>query len=85
MALRPVRLNVMLDPEHAQKLARLSARVHLHGGTLARSLLSGAIDEADPDARTVVEVLDALPGTWARAQLGLDHARRGDTRVLDDL
>jgi len=82
---RPVRLNVTLDPEYAEKLARLAARVHVQEGTLARSLLSTAIDEADPDARTVTEVLESIPGAWDRAQLGLRQARSGDTRSLDDL
>ena len=38
------RLNITLDGEHASKLARLAARVHVNEGTLARSLLSSAID-----------------------------------------
>jgi hypothetical protein len=52
---------------------------------LARSLLSTALDEADPDARTVTEVLDAIPGAWERAVLGREQARAGDTQSLDDL
>jgi hypothetical protein len=80
-----VRLNITLDAERAAKLARLAARVHVQEGTLARSLLAGAIDEADPDARQVTEVLDAIPGAWDRAQLGLEQARRGETTALDTL
>jgi hypothetical protein len=79
------RLNITLDRERAAKLARLAARVHVHEGTLARSLLSSAIDEADPDGRKVTEILDAIPGAWDRAQLGLTQARRGDTIPLDEL
>ena len=56
------RINVSLDPEYAEKLAILAERAHLHAGTLARSLLSQAIDEADIDARSVVEILDGIPG-----------------------
>jgi hypothetical protein len=79
------RLNITLDAERASKLARLAARVHVQEGTLARSLLSSAIDEADPDARLVTDVLDAIPGAWDRAQLGLAQARRGETTTLDEL
>jgi len=79
------RLNITLDAEHAEKLARLAERVHVQEGTLARSLLSTALDDADPDARTVTEVLDAIPGAWERAQLGREQGRSGDTRPLDHL
>jgi len=80
-----VRLNITLDAEYAEKLSRLAQRVHVQEGTLARSLLSTALDDADPDARTVTEVLDAIPGAWERAELGREQARRGDTQPLDDL
>lgn len=42
------RINVTLDEEHAGKLARLAERTHVQEGTLARSLLSTALDDADP-------------------------------------
>ena len=79
------RLNITLDPEQAAKLERLADGMHLQPGTLARLLLSRALDEADPDARDVVELLDGIPGTFERAQLGLDQARAGETVALDDL
>lgn len=79
------RLNITLDEEHASKLARLAARVHVNEGTLARSLLSSAIDDADPDADTVVAVLDGIGGAWERAQLGRRQAAADDTVALDDL
>ena len=79
------RLNITLDSEYAAKLARLAERVHVQEGTLARSLLSTALDDADPDARSVTEVLDAIPGAWERAQLGREQGRSGETRPLDDL
>ena len=58
------RLNVTLDPEHAARLARLAERTHVQEGTLARSLLSVAIEEADPEARNIVAVLDGIPGAY---------------------
>ena len=79
------RLNITLDDEPAAKLARLAERMHVQPGTIARSLLSSALDDADPDARNVVELLDGLPGAYERAQLGLTQAQTGETVSLDDL
>lgn len=78
-------MNVTLDGERAAKLSRLAERTHTQEGTLARSLLSQAIDEADLDARHVVELLDGIPGAFERAQLGLEQAKSGRTISLDDL
>jgi hypothetical protein len=79
------RLNITLDPEQGAKLARLAERMHLQPGTLARSLLTSALEEADPDARNVVELLDGIPNAFERAQLGLRQARAGETVSLDEL
>jgi hypothetical protein len=79
------RLNVTLDSEHAAKLALLAERTHVQEGTLARSLLSSALDEADPDPRTVTALLDGIPGAYERAQLGLRQGKEGKTVPLDDL
>jgi hypothetical protein len=79
------RLNVTLDDEYAQKLATLAGRMHVQPGTLARSLLSSALDDADPDPHTVVSLLDGIPGAHKRAQRGLEQARAGDTISLRDL
>lgn len=79
------RLNVTLDGEHAEKLRLLAQRSHVQEGTLARSLLSSALDEADPDARHVGELLDSIDGAYDRAQRGLTEAREGRTLALDEL
>lgn len=79
------RLNITLDEEHARKLSQLAARVHVNEGTLARSLLSTAIDDADPDPDTVVTVLDGIDGAFERAQRGRAQGRSGETVALDDL
>lgn len=79
------RVNVTLDGEHAAKLACLSARVHINEGTLARSLLSSAIDDADPDADNIVTLLDGIDGALERAELGRRQAMAGDTIRLDEL
>jgi hypothetical protein len=79
------RLNVSLDPAYAAKLARLAERTHVNEGTLARSLLSQALDGVDPDPRHIAALLDGLPGALDRARQGLDDARAGRTIALDDL
>ena len=79
------RLNVTLDDAYAAKLQRLAEQTHVQEGTLARSLLSYALDETDADARHVGQLLDAIPGAFERAQLGLEQARRGETVPLDEL
>ncbi len=79
------RINVTLDSEHAEKLAMLAQQNHIQEGTLARSLLSIAIDDADPEAQRITELLDSIPGAWERTQEGLEQARRGETLPLSDL
>jgi hypothetical protein len=79
------RLNITLDDEEAEKLSRLAERMHVQPGTIARSLLSSAIDDADPDPKNVVDLLDGIPGAYERAQLGLRQAKTGKTVRLDEL
>ena len=79
------RVNVTLDDEHAAKLNRLAERTQIQEGTLARSLLSQALDEAEIDPRNVVDLLDGIPGAFERAREGLERARAGETLALDDL
>jgi hypothetical protein len=85
MAASAKRINVTLDDEHASKLAKLAERTHMQEGTLARSLLSTALDDADPDAARITEILDAIPGAWQRTQEGLAQAGRGEGTALDEL
>ncbi len=79
------RLNITLDDEQAEKLARLAERMYVQPGTVARSLLSSALDDADPNAQNMVELLDVIPVAHERAQLGLRQARAGETIALDEL
>ena len=79
------RVNVTLDQEHAEKLAELAARAHMQEGTLARSLLSTALDEIAPSAGRITEILDSIPGAWERTQIGLEQAERGEGTPLDEL
>jgi predicted transcriptional regulator len=82
---RTNRFNVQLDDEHAAKLHAIAERVYVQPGTIARSLLSTALDQADPDATSITDILDAIPGAWERAQEGLAVARAGRFVALDDL
>ena len=79
------RLNVTLDDEYAEKLLRLAQRTHVQPGTIARSLLSSALDDVDTDARNVVALLDGIPGAYDRAVLGRAQAAAGDIVALDEL
>lgn len=79
------RLNITLDQAAAQKLSAMARRMHINEGTLARSLLTSALDEAEPDAANIVALLDGIPGAWGDAQEGWRQARAGDTIALDQL
>lgn len=85
MATPARRVNVTLDEEHAQRLALLAARTHIQEGTLARSLLSSALDQVDPGSAKVTEILESIPGAWERTQEGLAQAARGEGKRLDEL
>jgi predicted transcriptional regulator len=74
-----VRLNVTLPAEHGEKLNRLAERTHVPEGTLASSLLAKAIEEADPDPESVLDLLDSVPGAWKRIDAGIDDAHAGRT------
>jgi hypothetical protein len=79
------RVNVILDGAYAEKLHRLAERTHVSAGTLARSLLSSALDEADPDPRTITALLDRMDGAWEDAMAGVEEARAGKGIPLQDL
>ena len=82
---RTNRFNVQLDDEHAAKLHAVADRVYVQPGTIARSLLSTALDLADPDAATITEILDSIPDAFERAQEGLAAARAGRFVPLEEL
>ncbi len=85
MAEDNIRLNVTLSAEHGEKLARIARRMDVREGTLASSLLSHAIEEADPDAERIVELLDRIPGAWERVEAGIADARAGRTIPFGDV
>jgi hypothetical protein len=81
----PRRLNVSLDEQRGEKLSRLADRVHVPDGTLARSLLSAAIDDADPDADTVTDILEGIPGLAQRLKEAEAQVEAGAVTELDSL
>lgn len=74
-----VRLNVTLAPDAGEKLARIAARTHVREGTIASSLLTRAIEDADPDADQIVALLDRIPGARERIDAGIADVRAGRT------
>jgi hypothetical protein len=79
------RINVTLDEEYAAKLSALAERTHVQEGTLARSLLSSALDQADPEPAHIAALLDGIPGLHERIGLAREQARTGDAIPLDEL
>jgi predicted transcriptional regulator len=79
------RLNITVDDEQYERLARMADRMHLQPGTLARSLLLTALDEVTLDADNVVRLLDGLPDAYERVELGRRQAEAGETVSLEDL
>jgi hypothetical protein len=79
------RVNIILDPERAVKLRRLAERTHTNPGTLARSLLSTALDDADPDPRSISDLLDRIDGAWEDAATGSQEIRDGKGIPLGEL
>ncbi len=79
------RVNITVDDEQYERLAQMAERMHLQPGTLARSLLLSALDEAALDAENVVRLLDGLPDAYERAELGRRQAESGETISLDEL
>ena len=79
------RVNIVLDEARALKLRRLAERTNTNPGTIARSLLSTALDEADPDPRTITALLDGIDGAWGDAMAGRAEVRSGSGIHLDDL
>ncbi|MEW6225927.1 MAG: hypothetical protein AB1627_14985 [Chloroflexota bacterium] len=79
------RYNVVLDDEHAARLNEMAARLYLQPGTVARSLLSTALDQAAPEAATIAALLDSIPGAWERTMEGVADAEAGRVVPLDEL
>ena len=84
MADAGARFNVQLDERHARKLLALAERTHVNPNMLARSLLSTALDEVEPDSTSSAALLDSIPGAFERAQQGLREIEAGRGIPLDE-
>jgi hypothetical protein len=62
----------------------MAARLYLQPGTVARSLLSTALDQVDPEAATMTALLDSIPGARERTMEGVDDAKAGRVAPLDE-
>jgi hypothetical protein len=78
-------IHLDLDDESAARLAALAERAHAQQNDLAVTLLSEALAELESEPADVVSVLDRIPGSWERTQLGREQAGRGETVGLDEL
>jgi len=85
MSRSSARVNIVLDEARAAKLRRLAERTHTNAGSLARSLLSSALDEADPDPRNITDLLDRIDGAWEDALRGTAEADAGEGTPLEEL
>ncbi len=79
------RINIVLDEEHAALLNEMAARLYVQPGTIARSLLSTALDQVDPEASTITALLDSIPGAWERTLQGVEDAKAGRVVPLSEL
>jgi predicted transcriptional regulator len=79
------RVNVSLDDEHAVRRSQLAERLHVQEGTVARALLSQALEEVGPDARRIADLLDRTPGARERIADGLADLEAGRTVTPDEV
>ena len=75
----------MLDEEHSEKLTRMAEQAYTPPSTLARSLLSRAIDDADVDGATMTDILLGIPGAVDRIARAEWQLERGEGIPLDQL
>jgi len=80
-----VRFHISLDAEHKEKLDRLAEQVHTPAATLARSLLSRAIDDAGVDGATMTDILLGIPGAGGGLARADEQLARGEGIPLDQL
>jgi hypothetical protein len=79
------RLNITLRPKVAARLAHLARLTGVPERTLAGLMLSKALEETDPNARSIVTLLDGIRGAYDHTMDSLEQAREGETIGLDDL
>ena len=85
MAREQTLISVTLEPEYAVRLAAIAEQAHIQEDVLAGFLLAEAIDEAEIDARSIVEILNGIPGAFERTELGMLELGAGRGIPLEDL
>jgi hypothetical protein len=78
-------IHLDLDDDSAARLAALAARAHAEQDDLAVTLLAEALAELEHEPADMASVLDRIPGSWERMQLGREQTARGETIGLDEL
>ena len=78
------RINVSLDEAHALGLANLPNNFTCKR-TVARSLLSRALDDLAPEPHQISDLLDRIPSARERIAAGLAEFDAGRTIPLDQL
>jgi hypothetical protein len=78
-------IHLDLDDASAARLAALAERAHAEQDDLAVTLLSEALAEIEREPADMASVLDRIPGSWKRMQLGREQAGRGETVGPDEL
>lgn len=78
-------VNVALDSEHRDKLARIAERAQASQDSLASTLLSTALDNADLDSEAMTEILEGIPGAFERVQEAEAQFERGEFIELEEL
>jgi predicted transcriptional regulator len=79
------RINVSLDDARALRLSQLADQLNVQEGTVARSLLSQALDDLAPEPRQITDLLERIPGARERIEAGLADLEAGRTIPLDEL
>lgn len=78
-------IHLDLDDESAARLAALAERAHAQQDDLAVTLLSEALAGLEREPSDIASLLDRIPDSWKRMQLGREQAGRGETVGLDEL
>ncbi|HYV14596.1 MAG TPA: hypothetical protein VE972_01080 [Conexibacter sp.] len=78
-------IHLNLDDEAAARLANLAERAHAEQDDLAVTLLSDALAEFERGPADMTDVLDRVPGSLERLQLGREQVGRDETVGLDEL
>ncbi len=78
-------MNLSLDAQRAAKLAIVAERTDVQEANRGPLPALECTRRGRPDPRDIASLLDAIPGAWERAQVGLRQSRSGDAVTLDEM